>query len=213
MLSRVWGSASPRTTTSWASGSQRVPILLSRLLNQQVQVRQHLGQAVLREPTAGTLLLQKHARGCSGVAPLKPASLQHLVRDDRHHDPHLAFNVQFHLERRVRVVECELTRAPRACCRVAQPRLKHQQAAGVQKTVNPRGRQSDLEKLVNHIPPASPRAKGPGRTDREVKRPQERHLQVRRATSRGEIRFNSARPAASFQKSSPSEGERSFDLA
>ena len=106
------------------------------------------------------------------------------------------------LERRERVVK------------LARPVLGRQCAAGLHKTVNPHGRQSDLLKLVNNIPPAPLRAEGPGRRTEKSKGPWERHFQVHSDTSRRTtFVFNSARPAASFQKSSPSEGERSSDLA
>ena len=70
------------------------------------------------------------------------------------------------LERRERVVE------------LARPILGRQCAAGLHKTVNPHGRQSDLMKLVNNIPPAPLRAEGPGRRTEKSKGPWERHFQV-----------------------------------
>jgi hypothetical protein len=45
-----------------------------------------------------------------------------------------------YLERRERVVECELTRAPQVCCRVARPTLKAPVYRRRAKDVNPRGR-------------------------------------------------------------------------
>ena len=61
-----------------------------------------------------------------------------------------------------------MTRAPRAYQRVARPILGRQCAAGLHKTVNPHGRQSDLVHLVNNIPPAQPRSRAGRRLQQAV---------------------------------------------